>query len=164
MNDNSVANMPCTTSILGFGNPVRSDDGVGIYVIQQLHEKLADQSHISIFDMGTSAFEVLFKLKGTERILIIDAVKSEEDEVGSIYKVPGEEIEAPLTKQDPLVFLHSLKWDQALAYTHKILGDTFPKDVEVYLIGVNNTKLAEGLSEKVKNAADRLIDTLLNEL
>ena len=49
--------------ILGFGNPVREDDGVGIYVIEKLKEKIQHEN-IEILDMGTSAFEVLFQLKG----------------------------------------------------------------------------------------------------
>ena len=151
------------TSVLGFGNPVRSDDGVGVYVIEQLQKHLGNKEHIQLFDMGTSAFEVLFKLRGTQKILIVDGVKSEPEEVGYLYKVPAEELQAPL-EEDPLVFLHSLKWDQALSYAKKILREDFPKDVDVYLIGINNIKLAEGLSDQVKATADRLIAKLIQEL
>lgn len=152
------------TSVLGFGNPVRSDDAVGIYVIEELRKRLGNKEHVQLFDMGTSAFEVLFKLRGTQKILIIDGLKAEPDEVGSLYKVPAEELQAPLEQQDPLVFLHSLKWDQALSYTKKILGDAFPEIVDVYLIGINNIKLQEGLSESVKATADRLVEKLILEL
>ena len=47
-------------AIMGFGNPVRSDDGVGMYVIEKLKEHIGDNEAINIFDMGTAAFEVLF--------------------------------------------------------------------------------------------------------
>ena len=152
------------TSILGFGNPVRSDDAVGIYVIEQLKKEIGNKEHVQLYDMGTSAFEVLFKLRGTQRILIVDGLKAEPENVGSLYKVPAEELQAPLEKQDPLVFLHALKWDQALSYAKKILGEAFPKDVDVYLIGINNIKLDEGLSDKVKATADRLVEKLKAEL
>ena len=47
------------TAILGFGNPVRSDDGVGCMVIDELKKKLGETPDgISLIDMGTSAFEV----------------------------------------------------------------------------------------------------------
>ncbi|MEM9836442.1 MAG: hydrogenase maturation protease, partial [Bacteroidota bacterium] len=59
------------TAILGFGNPARSDDGVGCYVIQQLQERLPAEEEITLLDMGTSAFEVLFQLKGHERIILV---------------------------------------------------------------------------------------------
>ena len=54
----SVKEMTKKTAVLGFGNPVRADDGVGIYVIQQLQAQLEASEHVSIFDMGTSALEV----------------------------------------------------------------------------------------------------------
>jgi hydrogenase maturation protease len=35
------------TAILGFGNPVRSDDGVGCMVIEDLQKRLGNRSQIS---------------------------------------------------------------------------------------------------------------------
>ena len=107
------------TAILGFGNPVRADDAVGIYVIEQLNKQLNGKPHISIFDMGTSAFEILFKLKGHEQIILVDAVVNSGEAVGTLFKLPASEVEAQI-EDDPLVFLHSLKWNQALSYARKI--------------------------------------------
>ena len=59
---------------MGFGNPVRSDDAVGVNVIEALKEKLNDTEHVSLFDMGTAAFEVLFQLEGHQKIILVDAV------------------------------------------------------------------------------------------
>jgi len=88
---------------MGFGNPVRSDDAVGIYVIEQLREKLPESEDINIFDMGTAAFEVLFGLKGHEKIILVDAVLNSNEPVGTLFKVPAEEVmRAP--QDDPLVF------------------------------------------------------------
>lgn len=144
------------TAIMGFGNPVRSDDGVGCYVIDQLRESLGAQSDIGLFDMGTSAFEVLFQLRGYERILIVDAVINTGEEPGTLYKLPAHEVEAGID-DDPMVFLHSLKWNQALSYARKILLNDYPDDVQVYLIAVDNTKLEVSLSEPVKAAGDRVV-------
>ena len=63
-----------------------------------------------------------------------------------------------------MVFLHSLKWDQALSYAKKILRDEYPEDISVYLLAVTNTKLEIGLSEPVKIAATHLIETILKDL
>ena len=91
------------TAIMGFGNPVRSDDAVGIHVIELLKARLGEREDLTILDMGTSAFEVLFQLKGHQRIIVVDAVINTGEPVGSIYKVPAEEImRAP--QEDPLVF------------------------------------------------------------
>ncbi|MEM6394889.1 MAG: hydrogenase maturation protease [Bacteroidota bacterium] len=154
------------TAILGFGNPTRSDDGVGCYVTAQLGKKLSEREDLTILDMGTSAFEVLFQLKGHQRIIFVDGVINTGEPDGTLYHLPAAEIEASI-QDDPMVFLHSLKWDQALSYTRKILQEEYPDDVSVYLLAITNTKLEVGLSEQVEQAADKLVniigDTLKEE-
>ncbi len=148
---------------MGFGNPVRSDDGIGIYVIDELKKKLPNTENITILDMGTSAFEVLFQLKGHTKILIVDAVINTGETPGTLYKVPANEVlKAP--QDDPMVFLHSLKWDQALSYAKKIMVEEYPEDIQVYLIAVDNTRLEIELSEEVKAAGDKVVGLLLEEL
>ncbi|MFN5556325.1 MAG: hydrogenase maturation protease [Chryseotalea sp.] len=151
------------TAIMGFGNPVRSDDAIGIYVIEQLRKELTERSDISLFDMGTAAFEVLFKLKGHDRIILVDAVINSGEKVGTLYKVPAEEVlRAP--ENDPLVFLHSIKWDQALSYAKKILQDDYPTDIQVYLIAVDNTRLEIELSEEAKQAGDKVVEHIKEDV
>ncbi|TVZ27068.1 hydrogenase maturation protease [Gillisia sp. Hel_I_86] len=151
------------TAIMGFGNPVRSDDGIGMYVIEELQKIIGDNDTINIFDMGTAAFEVLFGLKGHTKILMVDAVVNSNEPIGTLFKVPAEEVlRAP--QDDPMVFLHGMKWDQALSYSKKILGDEYPKDIQVYLIAVENTKLDTVLSEEVKQAGDKVVQHILEDL
>ncbi|MBO6830925.1 MAG: hydrogenase maturation protease [Muricauda sp.] len=151
------------TAIMGFGNPVRSDDAVGIYVIEQLRKKLPDTEDIRIFDMGTAAFEVLFGLKGHDKIILVDAVLNSKEPVGTLFKVPAEEVmKAP--QEDPMVFLHGMKWDQALSYTKKIMQDEYPEDIQVYLVAIENTKLEVDLSNAVKDAGDKIVQHILEDL
>ncbi|WP_425235483.1 hydrogenase maturation protease [Ulvibacterium sp.] len=151
------------TAIMGFGNPVRSDDAVGIYVIEQLRKELPKSGNISIFDMGTAAFEVLFGLKGHGKIILVDAVLNSDEPVGTLFKLPAEEVmKAP--QDDPLVFLHGMKWDQALSYTKKILQDEYPDDIQVYLVAIENTKLEIDMSDHVKEAGDKVVQHILEDL
>ena len=143
------------TAIMGFGNPVRSDDAVGIHVIELLKARLGAREDLTILDMGTSAFEVLFQLKGHQRIIVVDAVINTGEPVGSIYKVPAEEImRAP--QEDPLVFLHGLKWDQALSYAKKIMQADYPSDIQAYLIAVDNTRIEIQMSPEAVAAAEKV--------
>ena len=152
------------TAILGFGNPVRSDDGIGCLVIEMLQKEIGDNSpHISLVDMGTSAFEVLFQLKGHERIILVDAVMNTGEPDGALYRLPAEAVEASI-QDDPMVFLHSLKWDQALSYAKKILGNEYPDDISVYLIAVSDTRLEVGISEVVRLAGEKEAALILEEL
>ncbi|MCH2081402.1 MAG: hydrogenase maturation protease [Saprospiraceae bacterium] len=151
------------TAVLGFGNPVRADDGVGIYVIEQLKNQLGESEHLSIFDMGTAAFEILFKLKGHERIILIDAVINTGEKVGTTYKLPASEVEGQI-EDDPMVFLHSLKWNQALSYAKKMLRADYPKHIDVYLIAIDSTRFNVGMTEEAKTGGDKIVGLLLEEL
>lgn len=151
------------TAIMGFGNPVRSDDAVGCYVIEQLQQKGIESDTISLFDMGTGAFEVLFKLLGHSRIIIVDAVINTGEPVGTLYKVPAHEIQGAI-QDDPMVFLHSIKWDQALSYAKKIMRENYPDDITVYLVSVDNTRIEIELSDEVRQAGDKVVDYILNDV
>ncbi len=150
-------------AIMGFGNPVRSDDVIGIYVIEKLQAILKDNNNVSVFDMGTGAFEVLFGLKGHDKIILVDAVINSKEPVGTIFKVPAAEV-LRTPEDDPLVFLHSIKWDQALSYAKKILREDYPEDIQVYLIAIEETKMDIELSKTVQDAGDKVFDHIMEEL
>ncbi len=148
---------------MGFGNPVRSDDAVGCYVVEQLQQRFSDREDVSLFDMGTASFEILFKLKGHDRIILVDGTINSGEDIGTLFKLPASQVErAPV--DDPMVFLHGLKWDQALSYARKIMGDEYPDNIEVYLVAIENTKLEIGMSEEVKAAGDKVIGLIGEEL
>jgi hydrogenase maturation protease len=149
-------------AVMGFGNPVRSDDAIGVFVIDEL-KKHALPTHVSLFDMGTSAFEVLFNLKGHQKIIIVDAVVRSGEPAGTVFKLPAAAIQAEI-QDDPMVFLHSLKWDQALSYAKKILQREFPDDIQVYLIAVENIKLDVDLSDPVRRAGEKVAGLIWQEL
>jgi hydrogenase maturation protease len=151
-------------AILGFGNPVRSDDAIGVYVVNELQKHLQQRDDISVFDMGTSAFETLFKLKGHQHILIVDGVINSGEPDGTLFCLPASEIKAQI-QEDHLLFLHGMKWDQALSYAKRMMGDEFPEGkIKVYLIAISEIKINMQLSDTVKTAGDKLIQTILKDL
>lgn len=150
-------------TIMGFGNPVREDDGVGIYIIEQLQKKIGKRAGLQIFDMGTSAFEILFKLKGQDRIILIDAVLNTGEPVGTLYKVPAEEIESSI-EDEPHLYLHSLKWDQALSYAKKILVNDYPKKIDVFLVAIDSTRFDTTMTEAGIKGGDEMTKKILAEL
>ena len=150
-------------AIMGFGNPVRSDDAIGVKVIETLEHKKINPAVVSLFDMGTAAFEVLFRLKGHQKIILVDAVVNSGELRGTVFKVPAEEVVAA-PEDSPLVFLHNIKWNQALSYAKKILKDEYPEDIQVYLIAIDNTKLEVGISAEVAAAGDKVVGYIMKEL
>jgi hydrogenase maturation protease len=80
--------------VLGIGNPLRSDDGVGIHVIEALKDENLGKS-VDIKE-GLSGLDMLNAIIGYERIIMIDAIKTG-GEPGTIYKLSVEDLHAQQT-------------------------------------------------------------------
>ncbi|MFA5117574.1 MAG: hydrogenase maturation protease [Candidatus Omnitrophota bacterium] len=60
-------------AVIGLGNTLRRDDGIGILVLESLLA-LYKRRHIDYLDFGTASFDLLFKLQGYDEVLLIDAI------------------------------------------------------------------------------------------
>ncbi|GBF80676.1 hydrogenase maturation protease [Aphanothece sacrum] len=149
-------------TIIGCGNLNRCDDAVGVIIAQKLQQFFRENtlSNIRIYDCGTAGMEVMFQARGSQKLIIIDAC-STGSEPGTIYKVPGEELEA---LPEPSYSLHDFRWDHALAAGKKIFQEDFPKDVIVYLIEAENLGLGLEISPSLQPAITQVIDWIQQEI
>jgi hydrogenase maturation protease len=60
------------TLVMGIGNVLMGDEGVGVHVAQCL-EQQALPSHVDVLDGGTGGFHLLDELSSHERVVLIDA-------------------------------------------------------------------------------------------
>jgi len=143
-------------AIVGCGNLLRGDDGVGPILIRKLWE-IGLPSFVKLADGGTAGMDVLFQIKGAKHVIIIDACKTGA-EPGTIYEVPGEEFEnIPLPQQ---LNLHAFRWDHAISVGRWLLKDEFPEKITVYLVEAQNIDYGMELSEPVKEAMEQLIEII----
>ena len=136
------------TAIIGCGNPNRTDDGVGPYVIKLLRDRdLPD--NVVLFDGGTVGLCVMYQARGCSRLVIIDA-RIPDGNPGSIYEVPGDILERPPNQS---LNLHDFRWDHALFAGRKIYGDAFPQDVTVLLVEAASLDMGLELTPEIERAA-----------
>jgi len=143
--------------ILGLGNILLGDEGVGVRIAQQLSsQSLPDE--IEVIDGGTAGYELLNLLEGRDKVIIVDAVKTE-DKPGSVYKMDLSVLQEDTTKQLSLhqfglknVFKMASLMDINPEVT---LVGVVPKDYQIYHIG---------LSEDVEKAIPLVIETILQEI
>ncbi len=142
-------------TIIGCGNTNRSDDGVGVYVAQQLQAWLREHPNqaVRIFDAGTGGMEVMFQARVSKALVIVDA-SSTGSQPGAIYQVPGEEL---ISDREASYSLHDFRWDHALYAGRRIFREDFPNDVTVFLIEAATLELGLALSPPVKQSADQVI-------
>ncbi len=154
------ASRPSRVVIVGCGNPLRGDDGVGPVLIRELFDSDLP-SDVTLVDGGTAGLDVGFKMRGAEEAILIDA-SSTGAEPGTLFMVPGEEVEA-LPPLDG-IHSHAFRWDHSLALAHWLLGAEFPSKVTVYLIEAENLCLGAPLSKCVTDTKNRLRELIVSEV
>src|SRR3990167_9711690 len=84
--------------ILGIGNILLKDEGVGVKVIERLKRDYKFPSNIELIDGGTAGFGLIDLLEGAEHLIIVDAVQGN-DEPGSIYRFKFEDMPSSISKK-----------------------------------------------------------------
>ena len=77
--------------VLGVGNLLLTDEGVGPHAIDALNARYAVPSQATLIDGGTSAMELLDDMADADLLVIVDAVKSGAAP-GSVVKLTGDEV------------------------------------------------------------------------
>ncbi|MBN2366252.1 MAG: hydrogenase maturation protease [Calditrichaeota bacterium] len=145
------------TLILGIGNILLSDEGVGIHVIRELKKKILPPE-VELVDGGTGGYELIRFFKGVDKIVIIDAIKAE-SEAGTLVRILPEDINTGRAVR------YSAHQDGFLELMQKVKELTHVPEMVIYGMVVEK---ADGfdlqLSDKVKENIPKLISAILKEI
>ena len=143
--------------ILGLGNPLQGDDGVGCRVAQELEGRRLPED-VEVMDGGTPGVGLLNLFEGRQRVIIVDAA-----EMG---KAPGEVVrfrpeDVTLTGSAQRFSLHRSGVADALA----LAGQLKLALPEIIVFGVQPKRVDwhDGLSPEVQAAVPEVINAVLNE-
>jgi hydrogenase maturation protease len=146
--------------ILGVGNQILGDDGVGIHVSDELKKRIKDPN-ITIDDAVTGGMNLLELLLGYDKAIIVDAVKSNEGKVGEVKRIPLDNF-STMHSCNP----HDVSLIEAIEVAKKMGEKRIPQDIIV--IGVIMKEIpcefGEKLSDKIEAAVPKAVDMALNEI
>lgn len=150
---------PVQTLIIGCGNILRGDDAAGPVFIRRLWEH-GLPAGVRCADGGTGGMDVAFQMRGVPEVILVDACTSG-SEPGSLFRVPGSEIEhlPPVAG----INLHAFRWDHALAFAHWLLKEEYPRNVTVFLVEAGQLEFGAPLSPAVDQALARLEEMFLQQ-
>ena len=77
------------TIILGLGNPILSDDGVGNRVALELEDKLAQRQDVTVIETSMSGLSLIDMLAGYDKAIIVDAIQTTEGKLLCIARNPN---------------------------------------------------------------------------
>jgi hydrogenase maturation protease len=76
--------------VLGIGNTMMGDDGVGIYVARMVKERTGSRVDLQVKELGVSGFKFVEEILGYDEVIIVDSYASESTEAGRIREFgPG---------------------------------------------------------------------------
>jgi len=142
-------------TVIGLGNPLLKDEGLGVKVVEKLKEiPLPDE--VKIVEAGTYWLEDEEILKA-EKIILVDAVKGG-GRPGSIYRIPFQEINLKM----PLPL--SLQEISFIEFLHRLRRAS--RNKEVVLFGIEPAEIGpgDGLSEILKEKLPLLLGFIVKEV
>lgn len=143
--------------VLGVGNELLSDEGIGIHVAKEL-QKRDILPEIDVFEGGTEGFGLLNIITDADRLVVIDALKGG-SEPGTIYKFDIKD--AP---RSPDLFKTSVHQISILEVLN--LSSLIGKTPETTVIGIEPKSIATGmeLSPEIRAQIPRVIELVLDEI
>ncbi|MCX7683417.1 MAG: hydrogenase maturation protease [Anaerolineae bacterium] len=144
------------TAIIGLGNPLRGDDGVGLRVVEELRRRGLPEGVVAI-EGGNAGLDLLDELEKWERVIIVDAAKLGL-EPGKFVRFTAGEVKF----QENGFSSHRAGLGEVLSLA-QALGRRLP---EIVVFGVQPADMGwrEGLSQEVEAAIPALSDAVLAEV
>ncbi|RLG71272.1 MAG: hydrogenase maturation protease [Methanobacteriota archaeon] len=144
--------------ILGFGNLLMGDEGIGIHIINLLREKNLP-NHVEIVDGGTAATKIFHFLEGVTKLVVVDAIRTG-GKPGTIHR---KQIKNVSTLRPSWGFSqHQLGVGEAMLMTK--LEGKLPENI--VLVGVEPKDVSPGtrLSREVAMAIPKVLEFVMEEV
>lgn len=147
------------TLIVGLGNPILSDDGVGIYIARKLRKIIAAEQ-ATIIEASIAGFSLLDLLIGYDKVIIVDAIQSSNGKAGQIYRLGPDSFISSLHSTSP----HDVDLTTALEFG-KQLKLPVPEKIIIFAIeAADIDTFSEGCTTEVSKAIDKCAEMIACEL
>jgi len=149
------------TLVLGIGNPFLGDDGIGFSIAQELARVVKDEN-IDVKDANLPGLNLLELIIGYDRVIIIDAIMTDDGEVGEIYRLKPESF---VKTVHPASSAHDVNLATAIEIGKKSLAEQMPADIIVFAVEIQEVaEFTDEMTRKVKEAIPRVVNLVLEEI
>ncbi len=150
--------MRSSTLLIGIGNILLGDDGIGVHTVREIERRYLFDPEIDIIDGGTKGLDLLPFLEGRGKVLIVDALDS---------GMPPGHISILRNKEIPTVLqaklsVHHIGLGEVLLALEML--DKLPE--EITLVGIQPARITTGLdiSYEVGSRMEDLIKSIIDKL
>ncbi len=160
------------TLVIGLGNPILGDDGVGWKVAEEVQKSLQpsppaplpkrERGNVEVDTAALGGLSLMERLLGYDRVVLVDSMETGRSPVGSVQTFPLASL------QDPMAGHSASAHDTSLMTALKsaeIIGENIPKQVDVVAVEAQNVydfseELSPPVAAAVPEAAQAVLDLL----
>jgi len=149
------------TLILGLGNPILTDDGVGIQVVRAVAAR-CQRDDVAFAEASLGGLRLLELIAGYERVIMVDAIQTRDGKPSEVYRLRSNDLQASLHSGST----HDLSLSGALALGRG-MGMTLPDDEAIVIIAIEVEDVltfGETCTPEVAAAIPSALEAVLAEL
>ena len=148
------------TLLLGLGNPIVTDDSVGLRVVEELKPVLADRVDLDVSEDYWGGLRLMERMIGYDRAIVVDAICTGA-EPGTIHHLTPDSIRTQRSAS-----AHDVNLPTALEFGRQA-GMSLPKNEQIHLVGIEADDIlnfSEKCTPAVEAAIPHAVETVLGLL
>ncbi|MFC1957165.1 hydrogenase maturation protease [Chloroflexota bacterium] len=150
------------TMIIGIGNSLLGDDGVGVHIARRLSRLIKDEN-VDVVDANMGSLNLLDFILGYDKLIIIDAIMTKQNRIGEIYRLGQEKISEPV--YTAATSPHHFNLPATIEIGRRLFPSEMPKEVVIYAVGAQDVaQVSEEITDEVKKAIPGVISLVLEEI
>jgi hydrogenase maturation protease len=146
------------TVVIGVGNPLMGDDGLGIAALERLRDGWRIEPHVDLLDGGTWGLNLLPHVEQARRVLFIDAIDADQ-EPGTLVELAREDIPRFLARK---LSPHQIDVKEVLALAE--LRGTLPEELLAIGLQPASVEMRVSLSPVLASRLDELVARVIERL
>jgi hydrogenase maturation protease len=145
--------------VLGIGNILLSDEGVGVHVINRFQETLVIPDEVQVIDGGTMGLDLSPYFEGKTDVVVVDAICADGEKPGTIRRFSGSEV---MTMLGERISPHQIGLSDLLACT--AVDTQLPENIVLLGIVPESLDTSLDLSPTIQAKVDDLVGLIRVEL
>ncbi len=149
------------TLVLGLGNTILGDDGIGICVVREMRKTWAGHPQVELVEASLAGMVLLDVITGFDKVVVVDAIMTDDlNPAGFVYELTLDDLGELILPYAS----HALDLKTTIELG-KRLGYKMPATIQIYAIKIEeNTLFTEKLTPPVEKVVPLLAERLTGEL
>jgi len=148
------------TIVLGIGNPLLGDDGVGVHIAKKLKSRIQHPS-VTVDEAYTGGMNLLDLIRGYDRAILIDTIYRYDQPVGTMSRYDINDLPTGHSSNP-----HDVTLKEAITLAKRLGDAQIPSQIVIYGIAVHemSTEFSETLSLSLEKKLPSILQIILDEI